>query len=77
MSLERSGLDSAQAALDASRRKVEDSLGALRQAFDSSTGGRAGRTWTLPLMAAAVGFSLAMLLRRRARRARATDGDWE
>lgn len=55
----------AQTALDASRRRVEDGLGALRQALHDSAGGRLGRKpWTLPLVAAAAGLSLALLLRR-------------
>jgi hypothetical protein len=44
---------------------VEDRLGALRQALHDSAGGRlTRRTWTLPLVAAAAGLSLALLLRR-------------
>jgi hypothetical protein len=73
MSLEPGRQSSALAALDASRQRVEDRLGALRQALDSSPVGRFGGSWTLPILAAAVGFSLAMLLRRRAREARALD----
>jgi hypothetical protein len=76
MSLEPD-LQSAQAALDASRQRVEDRFGALRQALDDRTGGWFGRTWTLPLLAAAVGFSLAVMLRRRGREARALDEDAE
>jgi hypothetical protein len=68
MTLEPRNETAPQAALDASRRLVEDRLGALRQALHDSTGGRlAKRTWTLPLIAAAAGFSLALLLRRRVR----------
>ena len=68
MTLEPRNETAPQAALDASRRQVEDRLGALRQALHDSTGGRLGRrTWTLPLVAAAAGFSLALLLRRRRR----------
>ena len=77
MTLEPGTTGSAQAVLEATRQKVEHSLGALRAAVNESTGGRMGATWTLPLIAAAVGFSLAMLLRRRARRDRLTDGDWD
>jgi hypothetical protein len=58
-----------QAALEASRQRVEEGLGALRQALHESPAGRLGsKTWTLPLVAAAAGLSLALLLRRRVRR---------
>jgi hypothetical protein len=75
MTLDPGSTDTAQAVLEATRQKVEDRLGALRAAVNESTGGRMGLTWTLPLIAAAVGFSVAMLLRRRARRDRLSDGD--
>jgi hypothetical protein len=75
MTLEPRTQNTAQAALEASRQRVEERLGALREALDSSTAGRFGRTWTLPILAAAVGFSLALLLRRRVRDARALDED--
>ena len=72
MTLEPGTTGSAQAALEATRQKVEDRLGALRQAIDESTGGRLGKSaWTMPLIAAAVGFSIALLMRRR--RARRDD----
>ena len=70
MTLEPGNETTAQAALDASRRVVEDRLGALRQALQDSPARRlTRRTWTLPLVAAAAGFSLALLLRQRVRRA--------
>jgi hypothetical protein len=76
MTLEPDHQSSVQGALVASRQQVEDRLEALRQALHESTGGRLARgAWTLPLLAAAVGFSVAMLLRRGARRARASDRD--
>ena len=60
-----------QLALQASRRRVEETLDALRQTVRETTGARLERrAWALPLVAAAVGFSLALLLRRRSRRAR-------
>jgi ElaB/YqjD/DUF883 family membrane-anchored ribosome-binding protein len=66
MTLESETTGSAQATLEATRQKVEDRLGALRQAINDSTGGRLGRSaWTMPLIAAAVGFSIALLMRRR------------
>jgi hypothetical protein len=65
----------AQAALEASRQRVEEGLGALRQAIDESPVGRFAGTWTLPLLAAAVGLSLALLLRRRARDNRELEED--
>jgi len=66
MTLEPGTTDSAQAALEATRQKVEDRLGALRHAIDEATGGRLGKSaWTMPLIAAAVGFSIALLMRRR------------
>jgi hypothetical protein len=72
MTLEPRNETAAQTALDASRRLVEDRFSALRQALHDSTGGRlTRRTWTLPLVAAAAGFSLALLLRQRVRRASA------
>jgi len=77
MTLEPGITDNAQAVLEATRQKVEDRFGALRAAVNDSTGGRMTRTWSLPLIAAAVGFSVAMLLRRRARSERLTDGDWD
>jgi hypothetical protein len=73
MTLETKQPGAAQTALEVSRQRVEEGLGALRSALDQRTGGWFGRTWTLPLIAAAVGFSLAMLLRGRARRARELD----
>jgi hypothetical protein len=76
MTLEPGTVGSAQAALEATRQKVEDQLGALRRAIDDSTGGRLGKSaWTMPLIAAAVGFSIALLLRRRARRDDFVDDD--
>jgi hypothetical protein len=55
-------------ALTASRQRVEESLDALRQAVRETTGARLERrAWALPLVAAAVGFSLALLLRRARR----------
>jgi hypothetical protein len=51
--------------LSASRQRVEQSLDALRQAVKETTGAQLDRrAWALPLIAAAVGFSLALLLRR-------------
>jgi hypothetical protein len=73
MTLEPRQENAEQAALEASRQRVEDRLGELRQALDSSPVGRLGGTWTLPLLAAAVGFSLALLFRRRVREARVAD----
>ena len=77
MTLEPGTVGSAQAALEATRQKVEDQLGALRRAIDDSTGGRLGKSaWTMPLIAAAVGFSIALLMRRRrARRDELADDD--
>ena len=75
MTLDTRDQNTAQAALEASRQRVEDGLGALRQAIESSPVGRFGSTWTLPLLAAAVGFSLALLLRRRIRDGRADDDE--
>ena len=55
----------------ASRQQVEDRLDELRRALGERTGGRLGRrAWTLPLAAAAVGFSVALWLRRRGARNR-------
>jgi hypothetical protein len=55
-----------------SRQRLEDRLDALRTAVEERTGGRLGsKAWTLPVLAAAVGFSLAMWLRHRRRRERA------
>jgi hypothetical protein len=66
MTLEPGTVGSAQATLEATRQKVEDQLGALRRAIDDATGGRLGKSaWTMPLIAAAVGFSIALLMRRR------------
>jgi hypothetical protein len=74
VTLESGGGREPRAALDSSRQRVEEGLGALRAALQQSPVGRLSRqTWTLPLIAAAVGFSLAVLLRRGARRARARD----
>jgi hypothetical protein len=53
-------------ALMASRQRVEESLDALRSAVRDTTGVQlARRAWALPLVAAAVGFSLALMFRRR------------
>lgn len=66
----------AQTHLLASRQRLEDRLDELRSAVHERTGGRlAKRAWTLPVLAAAVGFSLALWLRRRRRRERADDAD--
>jgi hypothetical protein len=67
--------NAAQAALEASRLRVEEGLGALRQAIEGSPAGRFAGTWTLPLLAAAVGLSLALLLRRRIRDNRELEED--
>ena len=61
----------AESRLSSSRRQVEDRLEELRLAVRERTGAQlAKRAWALPLVAAGVGFSLAMWLRRRGRRAR-------
>jgi hypothetical protein len=53
-------------ALIESRQRVEQRLDALREAVRETTGAQLERrAWALPLLAAAVGFSLALLLRRR------------
>jgi len=76
MTLDTKNESSAQHALVESRQRVEDRLEALRDALDQTTGGRLMRSgWTLPLLAAAVGFSVATLLRRGARRRRRRAGD--
>ena len=77
MTLEPGSTGSAQATLEATRQKVEDRLGALRQAINDSTGGRLGKSaWTMPLIAAAVGFTIALMMRRgRARRDDFADDD--
>jgi hypothetical protein len=67
MTLEPRNENAAQAALEASRAQVEERLGALREALDASPVGRFTGSWTLPILAAAVGFSLALLFRRRVR----------
>jgi hypothetical protein len=51
--------------LAASRRRVEEHLETLRRAVRERTGFDLGRRpWALPLVAAALGFSLALLVRR-------------
>jgi hypothetical protein len=64
-------------ALVRSRQRVEESLDALRRSVHERTGASIERrAWTLPLLAGAVGFSLALLLRRRVRRARDEREEW-
>jgi hypothetical protein len=51
-----------------SRQRVEESLDALRRSVRERTGAGIERSiWTLPLLAAAAGFSIALMLRRRRR----------
>jgi hypothetical protein len=55
-------------ALMASRQRVEESLEALRSAVRKTTGVQLSRrAWALPLVVAAVGFSVALFFRRRRR----------
>ena len=66
----------AETKLVASRRAVEDRLEDLRRAVRDRTGfDLKKRPWALPLVAAAVGFSVALLL-RRGRRSRLDGGDY-
>ena len=49
-----------------SRRRVEEGLSEVRLALRRTTGRELrGRTWVLPLLAAAAGLTFALLVRRR------------
>ena len=71
MTVERTtdrGTTDAESHLVATRREVEERLDALRVAARERVGVRLEkRAWTLPLVAAAVGFSFALWLRGRSR----------
>jgi hypothetical protein len=72
----RAEIDTEQAAVAASRRRVEERFADLRQAVHETTGiAPRGTAWVIPAVGFAVGFSFAVRAwRRRQRRRRLTTG---